>query len=334
MDVTAIDKVIYDPKTEFTDINKTVNTIRFRDNQQHAYHLKKGKALGEGGKGQVFLCKLSMSLDGQAEALSQEIVLKIDTTPTEFEISKEFLKHNCKVLKTKFLMTERKEDEDEQLYYYLMEKASGDFGGLRKKLMSIRDKQDRIETALEACESIRQQLVCMLKKGYAYTDMKDLNCLYIEEEGGDYRFMVGDLGSAFVDEDGDSLATYPAPEFTEYGGYKSPYLGYFTLRKDGEIVKSAASSCMSWNIGILLYQLLPEPNVDHMAKLYYNFPEVFRLMREMREGGDDDDEGKREYEAAIEAMKGEVTIYYGAKFSSYLEMDPKKRRPINYSLIV
>ena len=258
MDVTAIDKVIYDPKTEFTDINKTVNTISFRDNKQHAYHLKKGRALGEGGKGQVFLCKLSMSLDGQAEALTQDIVLKIDKTPTEFDISKEFLKHNCKVLKTKFLMKGRKvdEDEDEQLYYYLMEKASGDFGGLRKKLMSMCEEQDRIGTAIEACESIRQQLVCMLKEGYAYTDMKDLNCLYIEE-GGYFRFMVGDLGSAFVDGDGDSLATYPAPEFTMYGGYKSPCLGYFTLRKDGEIVKSDASSCMSWNIGILLYQLLP-----------------------------------------------------------------------------
>ena len=346
MEGTAIDKVIYDPKTEFTVVNQTDDMIEFHDNQHNVYNLKIKKPLGKGGKGQVFLCKLKMRLGDQlVDGLvhSQGIVLKIDKTADEFAISKAFLEHDCKVLKTKFLMKGRKEDEDEDeepYYYYLMEKASGDFGGLRKKLMSISAKDVSKQIALEACESIRQQLVCMLKEGYAYTDMKDLNCLYIEK-GGHYRFMVGDLGSAFVDEDGDSLATYPAPEFTIYGGYESSCLGYFTLRKDGEkdgkIVKSAAP-CMSWNIGILLYQLLPEPNVDHMAIINYNFPEAVRLMRAMREGDDDDDDeyrddGKREYVAAIKAMKGAVTEYYGKKYRSYLKMDPKERHPIGESLV-
>ena len=71
-----------------------------------------------------------------------------------------------------------------------------------------------------------------------------------------------------------------------------------------------------------------------MAKLYYNFPEVFRLMREMREGDDDDDDGgQREYVAAIEAMNSAVTIYYGKKYRSYLVIDPKKRTQINKSLM-
>lgn len=339
---TTIDAIVYDPNTEFTVVNQKDDMIEFHDNQHNVYNLKIKKPLGEGGKGQVFLCKLKMLLGDQlVDGLvhSQGIVLKIDKTADEFAISKAFLEHDCKVLKTKFLMKGRKEDEDEEQYYYLMEKASGDFGGLRKKLMSIRDKDVSKQIAIEACESIRQQLVCMLKKGYAYTDMKDLNCLYIEK-GGHYRFMVGDLGSAFVDEDGDSLATYPAPEFTVYGGYNSSCLGYFTLRKDGtkKLVKSAASSCMSWNIGILLYQLLPKPNVDHMKIINYNFPEAVRLMRAMREedeGGEDEyrDGGKDAYVTAIEAMGGAVTKYYGEKYRSYLEMDPNKRCPIDTSLV-
>jgi hypothetical protein len=89
---------------------------------------------------------------------------------------------------------------------------------------------------LQMLESIRRQLLCLLNLGYVYTDIKLGNILYKCDDPNNLngvRFMLGDLGSAVLDKNGQSVFTY----LPYYLPYRFRY-GDTKLQTDDEKIMS------------------------------------------------------------------------------------------------
>ena len=132
-----------------------------------------------------------------------------------------------------------------------MQVADGSLKDYKDKYIMKMKKYEVNAHIKTICEELRSQLVCMLEQGLVYTDMKLANCLYKMVDGKPV-FLIGDLGGAYKDQDGDQVPTYPPSEYIN----NSPP-GYFSIDPKSQ------SAVLSWNIGLMLYSLIPFVNDAH-----------------------------------------------------------------------
>ena len=113
------------------------------------------------------------------------------------------------------------------------------------------------ETAALMVLSILHAVQCMLKQGYLYSDMKDVNCL--ATIGGDDKptAILGDLGGFMkLETRNNGYATYPDPTITP----DNPGLYWI----DDTWTSDKVRKIITWSIGILLAQI-SGAYIDHLS---------------------------------------------------------------------
>lgn len=295
----------------------TEGKISFRLSGKH-YEFSFVKELGAGAYGSVFL----LSGHKKTDKIKFPIALKIDKSRSEYEISKKLFK-KCKTLQTKLLTVTSGSGENPgssgssgsssgspyqsptKSYLYFMQVADGSLRDYKEKYIMKMDPKEASLHIKVICENIRSQLVCMLENDLVYTDMKLANCLY-KMVDGEPVFMVGDLGGAYSDDDGDQMATFPPPEYLH-----GQFPGYFSIKK------SKQSGILSWSIGIMLYTLSPlvtDGGTEcHKGESYFLF---FR------------DRCSATYNKLLKGAQGLLQKHYGPGFGEYLSGDASKRPDI------
>ena len=273
------------------------------------------KELGSGAYGSVFL----LSGHNKTDKIKFPIALKIDKSRSEYEISKKLF-NKCKTLQTKLLTvtsgsggTPGSSDSSSgspyqsptKSYLYFMQVADGSLRDYKEKYIMKMDPKEASLHIKVICENIRSQLVCMLENDLVYTDMKLANCLY-KMVDGEPVFMVGDLGGAYSDDDGEQMATYPPPEYLH-----GQFPGYFSIKK------SKQSGILSWSIGIMLYTL--SPLVTDGGTECRGDESYFLFFR---------DRCSATYKKLLKGAQGLLQKHYGPGFGEYLSADASKRPDI------
>ena len=279
------------------------------------------KELGSGAYGSVFL----LSGHNKTDKIKFPIALKIDRSRSEYEISKKLF-NKCKTLQTKLLMvaggsggTPKSSgsryssgssygspyQSPTKSYLYFMQVADGSLSDYKEKYLMKMDPKEASLHIKVICENIRSQLVCMLENDLVYTDMKLANCLY-KMVDGEPVFLIGDLGGAYSDDDGEQIATFPPPEYLH-----GQFPGYFSIEK------SKQSGILSWSIGLMLYTLSPLVVTDEgtcqKGKSHFLF---FR------------DDCSATYNKLLKGAQELLQKHYGSGFGEYLSADAGKRPDI------
>ena len=219
------------------DLHLHVNEIQ--------YKFYKNKTIGEGSFGIVSVFYSKKHRVAFAVKETQE--------PDEVDVTQELLKHQCHVLRSRYLGEASLGADMPTTYVFLMELADGDMTHLLEKKAVMTP-----QTAVYIVEQLRQQMLCLLDMTsdhrYLYTDMKLENILYKCDHENDFsniRVFLGDLGSAapyFIAR--KRLYSYPSTF--------PPYAKGITISESEfstEQAKKYKESVLSWNVGIALLSL-------------------------------------------------------------------------------
>jgi hypothetical protein len=151
-------------------------------------------------------------------------------------------------------------------------------------------------------------MVCIYEtnNNYVYTDLKMANVLYKCRGENDLAFLVGDLGGAVADEDGDYKATYPPFEY----GHKR---GVFRLKNDEEKDKA-----MAWELGVLLLLCNYMCNSDNERYKHFSYEKLIWTNGK---------KFKQQY-LYFDMIKEILKDLYGEDISELLNTDPNSRRSV------
>jgi hypothetical protein len=212
---------------------------------KYEFSNSKNKPIGEGSFGIVSVFYSKKHRVAFAIKETQE--------PEEVDVTKELLKHQCHVLRSRYLGEASLGTNRPTTYVFIMELADGDMTHLLEKRAVMTP-----QTAVDIVEQLRKQMLCLLDMTpdhrYLYTDMKLENILYKCDHENDFsniRVFLGDLGSAapyFIAR--KRLYSYPSTF--------PPYAQGITISErefPTEQAKKYKESVLSWNVGIALLSL-------------------------------------------------------------------------------
>ena len=174
-----------------------------------------------------------------------QLALKEETNkfPSEQEISEILFENHCGAINEIYFKTEN------DVHYYFMSLAQGGTLEELKERTQNWTAQKKKQLYKSIVEKIRQQVLCLFKNGYVYTDFKLLNILVDCNNG--LKIFLGDLGSAIPNEDNNQVATYPPPDVifnvTENGKIQRGIFRVLDNQKEG---------ITTWGLGIILYSLM------------------------------------------------------------------------------
>ena len=264
------------------------------------YVLTFEKLLGEGSYGRVYKVKISEKYSDNEYFLA----LKVDKGDSEYKLSKDlFMK--CDTIQNKFFY------KSDPYYMYLMTLADGDLSDYKNKYLSKMTPYKAHKYILTIVEEIRKQLLCLLDNGYVYTDMKPENCLYkmINDKP---KFIIGDIGGAAMDSEGEQASTYIPYEHINEG------TGWTKIR---DMSMKEKEDFLVWEIGIMLYTLSPKVSDDNKCKfntahfLYFSNP------------------CDKKYDKLLIRASQNLEKWYGEFYKDYLDPNPNNRPCIRDKLI-
>ena len=234
-----------------------------------------------------------------------EFGLKIETFPTEKDISKFLYNKSCNLLKVKYIGENFDSYPSYPSYplghFYLMELADGDLVSLADNFRKCnkKNKYDLKKSTTffrDVAEEIRKQMVCLLKESnykYVYVDIKLENILYKCIKGENkVKIFLGDLGSAVPND----------PTFSDYTYSYKP--AEYENKKFILDTNDKKEQTLSWMIGVILLSFIDINYVNN------NLPPT---------------ESRIQYETIKKNVYGMLSENYGKQFASYLDSDPTKR---------
>ena len=268
---------------------------------------KKPVLLGSGSYGKIYLVEIQ-NLSNTSPPF--RLALKLDSDAREFHISNE-LYRKCNTLQTKFFM------KSKDKFFYFMQLADGNLKDYKDKILmhqsTLKTQKDIHLTIIHICENIRKQLLCLLKYNKLYSDLKMENCLYkyiTHQNKIETIFMLGDLGSAYINTDGDHIGSFPPHEYLH-----GPKPGFFRVNK------KKYSKVLSWEIGILLYQLSPKTNDDKICKLSSDY--FLNWQKPC----------SKQYNNYLKKARKSLDKWYGKGIGNYLHKNPNQRPNINHKIL-
>tara|TARA_B100001059_G_scaffold223566_1_gene248660 strand:+ start:292 stop:5187 length:4896 start_codon:yes stop_codon:yes gene_type:complete len=233
----------------------TVNLLDFDKNALPATisvarkkYVYTGVVLGGGAYGLVYEYKSATD----SIAFKVEFVLRQrDGTflPSPDEaVAKRLMEASCNTIRIRYVGSKLQKGlqrSTDRLYkYFVMDRLDGDLKKYMRVLNKIESgKQVELRMA-EILDEVMTQLQCLADMGLYYTDIKLGNTLYCEKDGA---IFLGDIGSAFTDEDGDSIATFPPVEMTDV----SIDQGFFKV-----VSREAYTTTMLWGVGVMAMDLI------------------------------------------------------------------------------
>lgn len=275
------------------------------------------KKIAKGTYGKV------LKLTSQEPELARDLAIKLCNEEDETLIS-EALNDRllpCDCLRVRSVGTEicleeaeeNQDDEDQDCYdhCYFMELCDGTLDDYLYKIQDIEPRMYNDEEycaikILEIIEKLRKQMVCIYETNndYVYTDLKMANVLYKCRSENDIAFLLGDLGSAVMDEDDCYKSTYPPFEYRHKRGM-------FKLNTEDKKDKA-----MAWELGILL--LLCNFVCNRHNRRYIDvYPEKLSWIY-----------SKKFTESYFIMLQGILENLYGKDISNLLNTDPKSRRSV------
>ena len=123
--------------------------------------------------------------------------------------------------------------------------------------------------------------------------------------------MLGDLGSAYINTDGDHIGSFPPHEYL-YG----PKPGFFRVNK------KKYGKVLSWEIGILLYQL--SPNTTNDDKTCKFFSDYFLYWKKPC---------PKRYNNFLKKARKSLDKWYGKGVGNYLHKNPNLRPNIHHTIL-
>ncbi len=258
------------------------------------------KLLGEGSYGRVYKVKIIEKYSDNEYFLA----MKIDKGDSEYKLSKDLFA-KCDTIQTKFFY------KVEPYYVYLMTLADGDLSKYKDEYLDKLTPYKAHKYILKIIEEIRKQLVCLLDNGYIYTDMKPENCLY-KMVNGEPKFMIGDIGGASMDNAGEQASTYIPTEHINEG------TGWTNTK---QMTKQEKSQFLSWEIGVMLYNMSPKVSDDHKCK--FNTPHFLYFSNPC----------DKKYNKLLTRANESLTKWYGDYYSNFLNKNPSSRPNIYDKLI-
>ena len=172
------------------------------------------------------------------------IAVKFSKKNNEEEISNQLRNSGCDVLKLRYL-GKKVEAKDNNIYPYFMELIDGNLYSWNVKMHKIYPNGIPRKIIFNVLEKLWKQMNCLLKNGKVYTNIDLENILFkcddplkIGEDG--VRFILGNLGSLVLNENGESYSSFPPFE------YKDKY-GYIPVGKSLDSDKAI----LAWQFGIL-----------------------------------------------------------------------------------
>jgi serine/threonine protein kinase len=194
------------------------------------------KAIGKGAYGAIY-----KYTDSEKKV---SVALKFTDKNDEEEISEKLRDSGCDILRVKYINKEVPYETAK--FSYFMELADGDLVSWMETMLKKYPNGIPKESVLNVSSKIWKQLDCLYKNGIMYADMKFENILFkcddpsnLEESG--VRFMLGDLGGAVPDSQGDYASSYPPIEYKNTGGF---------------IKNTNMKESLCWEFGILVLMLL------------------------------------------------------------------------------
>lgn len=230
------------------------------------------------------------------EKQNVQLALKEETNefPSEQEISEILSANHCGVINEVYFKT-----EDDTHYYFMSLAQGGTLEQLKKRTKNWTPTKKK-QLFKSIVEKIRQQVICLYKNGYVYSDFKLSNILVDCDNG--VKIFLGDLGSAIPNSDNNQVATYPPPDVT------------FNINEEGEIEKgifkvldSQKEGIITWGLGIILYSLMKS------SSNCFEFSKTF-----------DADKHR-------ESMQ-EMDTFYGKGFGQYLNFHSNDRPSIDKAI--
>ena len=238
----------------------------------------KDKLISKGAYGAVYL--LNDTQDKNIKIALKEFRKIIDP---EFDVLKKLEEHDvsCNIMKARLLELRDEENKLESKIVTVNELFNGTLSDLysleEDALNSSIPISDRthlqISTKMDMFQQLVEDLYCLAKKGFYYTDLKADNVLYKCVGNGKFRVAFGDLGSLCHKEIKSN------PTFTYY-----PPEGL-------EDLNLCSETSIVWGLGILLLELVFFGNYDNegyelLDNLYwmsYKFPleKYDKLMEEL-----------------------------------------------------
>ena len=174
------------------------------------------------------------------------IAVKFSKKNNEEEISNQLRNSGCDVLKLRYL-GKKVEAKDNKIYPYLyfMELIDGNLYSWNVKMHKNYPYGIPRKIIFNVLEKLWKQMNCLLKNGKVYTNIDLENILFkcddplkIGKDG--VRFILGNLGSLVLNENGESYSSFPPFE------YKDKY-GYIPVGKSLDSDKAI----LAWQFGIL-----------------------------------------------------------------------------------
>jgi serine/threonine protein kinase len=176
---------------------------------------------------------------------SVNIAIKFAQRNDEEDISNELRNSGCDVLRVRYL-GKQIEFEGRNIYPYFMELADGDLTRWVTKMFKNYPYGIPKQIIFNVLEKLWRQMNCLFENNRVYVDIKLENILFkcddplkIGEDG--VRFMIGDLGGAVPDDDGDLASTYPPFEYRDRRGF-------IRVRESD----SSDKAILAWEFGILV----------------------------------------------------------------------------------
>jgi len=274
-------------KLKFKESSPGNFTIEYKTKQNKIIILSRTKLLGNGTYGQVF--KYSDVLNKYNVAVKTYYNKHDD----ELKVIKKLDKYNvdCNILASKRFETSQNPIIVCDIYSDSLHNIE-----LLKKI-SLRNK-------ILIIKQLANDLLCLNKKGFPYTDIKLANTLYKCLNKDQFKVTLGDIGSICLKEN-EGITTFPPWEYRNYPAN--------VQCSDKQIV---------WGLGVLLVSLIQNdssPFPFYWKKIQYIMKDIMNNFI-------------YDYSTSTEVMdfgniveSGGIGITLSALIQSMLKLDPKKR---------